>query len=115
MPVWVSDIPIYRQLRDRTVAMILEGLLAPGAPVPSSRQVAGEMMVNPLTVNKAYHELLTEGVIEKRRGVGLFVVDHAPEVLLASERHHFFTSEWPGVLARMKQLGVSLADLPSAS
>jgi GntR family transcriptional regulator len=105
-PKWNEDLPIYRQLRDRVVAMILEGALTDGDALPSVRNVAAEYRLNPLTVLKGYQELVDEGLVEKKRGRGMFVTDGAQEQLLKDERQRFIDSEWPKVLATIERLGL---------
>src|SRR5204862_4789049 len=94
---WNDNQPIYRQLRDRMVAMILDGALKEGDPLPSVRNVAAEYRVNPLTVLKSYQELVDEGLVEARRGLGMFVVDGAHHLLLEGEREKFLSQEWPRI------------------
>jgi GntR family transcriptional regulator len=108
---WNDNVPIYRQLRDRMVAMILDGVLAEGDALPSVRQVAADYQINPLTVSKAYQTLVDDELIEKRRGLGMFVAQGAPEALLKSERERFLREEWPRLSARMKRLGLDLTTL----
>jgi GntR family transcriptional regulator len=103
--------PIYRQLRDRVVAMILDGVLNEGDPLPSVRNVAAEYRVNPLTVLKGYQELVDEELVEKRRGLGMFVKTGARELLLKGERKKFLAEEWPRVYATMQRLGLKTEDL----
>ncbi|MGB5164216.1 MAG: GntR family transcriptional regulator [Woeseiaceae bacterium] len=110
-PKWNDDQPIYRQLRDRVVAMILEGVLADGDALPSVRNVAAEYRLNPLTVLKGYQELVDEGLVEKKRGRGMFVNEGAQTQLLKDERHRFIEKEWPKVLATIERLGLEVADL----
>ena len=105
-PKWNEDLPIYRQLRDRVVAMILEGALTDGDALPSVRNVAAEYRLNPLTVLKGYQELVDEGLVEKKRGRGMFVTDGAQDKLLKDERQRFIESEWPQVLATIERLGL---------
>ena len=105
-PKWNEDLPIYRQLRDRVVAMILEGALTDGDALPSVRNVAAEYRLNPLTVLKGYQELVDEGLVEKKRGRGMFVTDGAQEKLLKDERERFIETEWPQVLATIERLGL---------
>ena len=105
-PKWNDDQPIYRQLRDRVVAMILEGVLGDGDALPSVRNVAAEYRLNPLTVLKGYQELVDEGLVEKKRGRGMFVTDGAQQQLLKDERQRFLKSEWPQVLATIERLGL---------
>ena len=108
---WSDTSPIYVQLRERVIAQILEGAIRPGEALPSVRQVAGELAINPLTVTKAYQTLADEGLVEKRRGLGLFVAEGADRQLRKSEREHFLTTEWPAIQARMRALGIDPADL----
>lgn len=109
MPVtWNDNAPIYRQLRDRVVAMILDGELKPGEALPSVRQVAVDFQINPITVSKAYQELADEQLIDKRRGMGMYVADGARELLLQSERERFLQEEWPLLRDRIKRLGLDL-------
>jgi len=110
-PKWDECQPIYRQLRDRVVAMILEGVLADGDALPSVRNVAAEYRLNPLTVLKGYQELVDEGLVEKKRGRGMFVNDGARTKLLKAERQRFLDKEWPKVLATIGRLGLDAADL----
>ncbi|HVB84683.1 MAG TPA: GntR family transcriptional regulator [Rhodanobacteraceae bacterium] len=105
---WNDSVPIYRQLRERVVAMILDGALQEGDPLPSVRQVAADFQINPLTVSKAYQELVDEHLVEKRRGLGMYVVDGAREALLKSERERFLREEWPPLFARLKRMGLDL-------
>ena len=92
---WNDGQPIYRQLRDRVVAMILDGVLKEGDPLPSVRNVAAEERVNPLTVLKAYQELVAEELVETKRGLGMFVNAGAREQLLQDERQKFLAEQWP--------------------
>jgi GntR family transcriptional regulator len=108
---WNDSTPIYRQLRDRVVAMILDGVLKQGDPLPSVRQVAGDFQINPITVSKAYQELVDENLVEKRRGLGMYVTDGARDALLKSERERFLREEWPTLSARLDRLGLSLKEL----
>jgi GntR family transcriptional regulator len=105
-PQWDESQPIYRQLRDRVVAMMLEGVLKEGEALPSVRQVAMEYRLNPLTVLKAYQQLADEGLVEKRRGLGMFVAPGASTALLKDERTRFLEQEWPKVLATIQRLGL---------
>lgn len=105
---WNDNAPIYRQLRDRVVAMILDGVLNEGDAVPSVRQVAADFQLNPITVSKAYQQLVDEQLIEKRRGLGMYVMEGARESLLKSERDRFLREEWPLLQARLKRLGLDL-------
>lgn len=108
---WHDDVPIYRQLRERIVQLILEGSLAPGDALPSVRQVAADYRINPLTVSKAYQELSEENIVEKRRGLGLYVNEGAKDQLKSQMRQHFLEEEWPRVLKRIALLDLSAADL----
>ena len=112
---WNDNLPIYRQLRDRVVAMILEGVLKDGDALPSVRNVAAEYRLNPLTVLKGYQELVDESLVEKKRGRGMFVMDGARVELLKDERRRFMEDEWPLVLERISRLGLSIADLALAA
>ena len=105
-PKWNEDQPIYRQLRDRVVTMILDGVLTDGHALPSVRTVAAEYRLNPLTVLKGYQELVDEGLVEKKRGRGMFVNEGAQSKLLHDERARFVEKEWPMVLATIKRLGL---------
>ena len=111
---WNDSTPIYRQLRDRVVAMILDGVLKQGDPLPSVRQVAADFQINPITVSKAYQELVDENLVEKRRGLGMYVTEGARGALMKSERHRFLTDEWPPLYARLQRLGLSLKELMEA-
>ena len=108
---WNDNQPIYRQLRDRVVAMILDGVLKEGDPLPSVRNVAAEYRVNPLTVLKGYQQLVDEGLVETRRGRGMFINAGARNVLLQGERQKFLAEEWPRVYATMQRLGLSAEEL----
>ena len=103
--------PIYRQLRDRVVSMILDDVLKEGDPLPSVRTVAAEYRVNPLTVLKAYQELADERLVETKRGRGMFINAGARELLLKGEREKFLETEWPRIHERMKRLGLKTKDL----
>lgn len=106
-PEWNDSQPIYRQIRDRVVAMILDGALAEGDPLPSVRSVAAEARVNPLTVLKAYQQLADERLVEKRRGLGMFVTPGARQLLLRAERERFLTEQWPEIRATIERLGLA--------
>lgn len=108
---WSDGAPIYRQLKDRVIAMMLDGLLKPGDALPSVRQVAAEYQLNPITVSRAYQELADEALVEKRRGLGMYVTEEAAKKLLASERDRFLREEWPLVLERIQRLGLSMREL----
>jgi GntR family transcriptional regulator len=108
---WNDNQPIYRQLRDKVVAMILEGNLSDGDALPSVRNVAAEFSLNPLTVLKGYQQLVDEGLVEKRRGRGMFVTSGARARLMTDERQRFLADEWPRVLERIERLGLDPTDL----
>jgi GntR family transcriptional regulator len=112
---WNDSQPIYRQLRDRVIAMILDSVLKEGDPLPSVRTVAADHRVNPLTVLKAYQQLADEQIVEKRRGIGMFVKTGARQQLLRDERQRFLEEEWPGVLATLRRLGLRAQDLLDAA
>lgn len=112
--VWSDSTPIYRQLKERVVAMVLDGELKEGDALPSVRQVAADYQLNPITVSRAYQELADEALVEKRRGLGMYVIDGAREKLLASERERFLNEEWPQVLARIERLGLKPEQLLAA-
>src|SRR5512133_2465574 len=103
--------PIYRQLRDRVVAMILDGILKEGDPLPSVRNVAAELRVNPLTVLKGYQQLVDEGLVETRRGRGMFINIGARNLLLQGERQKFLGEEWPRIQATIQRLGLKAEEL----
>ena len=108
---WSDDLPIYRQLRDRVVAMILEGVLEDGDALPSVRNVAADYRLNPLTVLKGYQELVDEGLVEKRRGRGMFVNEGARAQLMKDERKRFLEQQWPEIRATIERLGLDAASL----
>jgi len=113
--LWNDSQPIYWQLKERTVAMILDGTLAEGEPLPSVRTVASDFQLNPITVSKSYQALVDEGLVEKRRGLGMFVCEGARKSLVASERSKFLNEEWPAMLSRIEQLGLDIEDLPATA
>jgi GntR family transcriptional regulator len=108
---WNDNQPIYRQLRDRVVALILDGVLKDGDPLPSVRNVAAEYRVNPLTVLKGYQQLVDEGLVETRRGRGMFINMGARAMLLKGERQRFLGEEWPRVYATIQRLGLKTEEL----
>src|SRR5438034_7995979 len=112
---WNDSQPIYRQLRDRVVAMILDGVLNEGDPLPSVRNVAAEYRVNPLTVLKSYQQLVDEQLVESKRGRGMFVNAGARNLLLQAERQKFLEEQWPRIYATIQRLGLNLEELLSAS
>jgi GntR family transcriptional regulator len=111
---WNDNQPIYRQLRDRVVAMILEGTLKEGDPLPSVRNVAADFQLNPLTVLKGYQELVDEELVDKRRGLGMFVREGAKKKLMGNEREKFLQDEWPVVAQTIKRLGLDIKELLAA-
>ena len=112
---WNDDQPIYRQVRDRVVAMILDGVLSEGDPLPSVRNVAAEYRVNPLTVMKGYQQLLEEQLVEKRRGLGLFINAGARHLLLEGERRKFLAEAWPQIAVTIQRLGLTPEELLAAA
>ena len=112
---WNDTQPIYRQLRDRGVHMILDGVLKEGDPLPSVRTVAAEFRVNPLTVLKAYQELVDENLVEMKRGLGMFVKPGARDLLLQGERQKFLKNEWPRIAEKIQRLGLTQRELDSAA
>jgi GntR family transcriptional regulator len=110
-PQWDDSQPIYRQLSRRVVAMILEGVLKEGDPLPSVRAVAAEFRVNPLTVLKAYQQLVDGQLVEKKRGLGMYVREGARQVLMKEERVYFLESEWPKIYATISRLGFTTEEL----
>ena len=111
---WNDGAPIYRQLKERVIAMMLEGELKPGDALPSVRQVAAEYQLNPITVSRAYQELADEALVEKRRGLGMYVTEEAARKLLVNERERFLREEWPQVLERIQRLGLTTEELLAA-
>src|SRR5262245_3975224 len=112
---WSDSQPIYRQLRDRVIAMILDGVLNEGDPLPSVRTVAAEYRVNPLTVLRSYQQLVDEQLVEKRRGRGMFINAGARELLLRGERQKFLAEQWPRIHATIQRLGLSAQELLEAA
>jgi GntR family transcriptional regulator len=108
---WNDSQPIYRQLRDRVVAMIIDGVLKEGDPLPSVRNVAAEYRVNPLTVLKGYQQLVDEGLVESRRGLGMFINAGARNLLLQGERQKFIEEEWPRIHETIQRLGLRAEEL----
>ncbi|MBB3221740.1 GntR family transcriptional regulator [Pseudoduganella umbonata] len=111
--MWNDNAPIYRQLKERVIGMMLDGLLKPGDALPSVRQVAADYQLNPITVSRAYQELVDETLVEKRRGLGMYVTEGAVQKLLASERERFLREEWPAMMERIRRLGLDVAQLLS--
>jgi GntR family transcriptional regulator len=112
---WNDNQPIYRQLRDRAVHMILDGVLKEGDPLPSVRNVAAEFRVNPLTVLKAYQHLVDEGLVEMKRGLGMFVKPGGRTLLLKGERQKFLKEEWPRIAQTIERLGITEKELNGAA
>ncbi|MEM9532091.1 MAG: GntR family transcriptional regulator [Pseudomonadota bacterium] len=111
---WNDSQPIYVQLRDHAVAMILDGVLGDGDPLPSVRTVAADFQLNPITVSKAYQSLVDDELVERRRGLGMFVRKGARQALLVAERRKFVEKEWPAVLKKMERLGLDPGELMDA-
>ena len=112
---WNDGQPIYRQIRDRVVAMILDGVLNEGDPLPSVRTVAAEYRVNPLTVLKSYQQLVDERLVESRRGRGMFINTGARDLLLQGERQKFLAEQWPRIHATIQRLGLTPQELLDAA
>lgn len=112
---WNDNTPIYRQLKDKVIGMMLDGVLKAGDALPSVRQVAAEYQLNPITVSKAYQELVDDHLVEKRRGIGMYVTEGASEKLLASERERFVREEWPAMVERIRRLGLDIEQLLRAA
>ncbi len=110
-PDWTDDQPIYRQLRDKVAAAIIEGALKEEEPLPSVRNIAVELQINPITASKAYQELVAEGLVERRRGLGMFIIEGARSRLLADERTRFLEIEWPRIVERIEALGLNMKEL----
>jgi len=112
-PYWNDNAPIYRQLKERIIAMMLDGVLKPGDGLPSVRQIAAEYQLNPLTVSRTYQELAEQGLIEKRRGIGMFMAQDVAQTLLERERARFLDEQWPEVCTQIRRLGLSAEQLLS--
>ena len=108
---WNDSQPIYWQLKERTIAMILDGTLAEGVALPSVRTVASDFQLNPITVSKSYQALVDDDLVEKRRGLGMFVREGARQKLTDSEREKFLNEEWPAMVTRIRQLGLNVNKL----
>ncbi len=108
---WNEKDPIYRQLHDRLVEMILEGVYRNGDALPSVRRISADHRINPITVSKAFQLLVEDGVVEKKRGLGMYVMTGAREKLTEDEKAYFFTEEWPRILEKIKRLGLSVQEL----
>lgn len=105
--IWNDNTPIYQQLRERIVTLIIEGELKEGEAVPSVRQVSSDYRINHLTVAKAYQELIADGLLEKRRGIGMFILEGAQKKLLEQEQEKFLNTEFPDLIKRIQRLGIS--------
>ena len=108
---WNDSQPIYRQLRDRVVELMLDGVLKEGDPLPSVRNVAAEYRINPITVLKGYQQLVEEQLVETKRGLGMFIKPGARNRLLEGERQKFLADQWPRVYATIQRLGLTPQDL----
>ena len=108
---WNETDPIYRQLHDRMIELMLEGVYVDGDPLPSVRQIASDHRVNPITVSKAYQWLVDDGIVEKRRGLGMYMTEGAAERLVVVERNKFLNEEWPRISAKIERLGLSATEL----
>jgi GntR family transcriptional regulator len=108
---WNDQTPIFRQLKEKVVELIIDGEVAEGEAVPSVRQVAADYQINPLTVSKAYQELVDDNVLEKKRGLGMFVTQGAKEKLFDDERRQFLENEWPKIMLKIDRLGSNMDDL----
>ncbi len=108
---WTDDKPIYLQLKDKILAMIMDGVLSEGDALPSVRKVAVEYQINPITASKAYAELVDDGLVEKRRGLGMFILDGARENLLKAEQKAFLEVEWPKIIEQINRLGLNIHEL----
>ncbi|MCC3862140.1 GntR family transcriptional regulator [Pseudemcibacter aquimaris] len=112
---WKDDRPIYLQLKDQILTMIMDGVLTEGEALPSVRKVAVEYQINPITASKAYAELVDEGLVEKRRGLGMFILDGARSKLLAAEQKAFLEVEWPKIVELISRLGLDTEELLNAA
>lgn len=110
---WNDQQPIFRQLKEKVVELIIDGEVSEGEAVPSVRQVAADYQINPLTVSKAYQELVDESILAKKRGLGMFVTESAREKLLETEKSHFLEIEWPKIIRKIERLGLSMQNLLS--
>ncbi|HEY4933851.1 MAG TPA: GntR family transcriptional regulator [Terriglobales bacterium] len=108
---WDDNQPIYRQIRDFIVTTIMDGSLPEGEALASVRRLAAEFRVSPLTVLKSYQQLVSEGLVESRRGRGMFVIPGARQLALAAERERFLQEEWPRLLDTIERLGLNPEEL----
>ncbi len=111
---WDNKEPIYLQLRDRLVELIMDGILAEGDALPSVRQISSEQRINPITVSKAFQILVDEELVEKKRGLGMYVLSGAKEKLSTQEKSKFLEKEWPQILERIDRLGLGIDELPGS-
>ena len=111
MPTWNDKLPIYQQLADQLAAGLLDGDPPEGQPMPSVRVLAGQYLLNPMTVNRALQALGDEGLLETRRGIGIFVQPGARLHLIDIERERFLNHEWPRLRARLGRLGIGAEQL----
>lgn len=114
MAHWSETQPIFLQIRQQLIEMILTGAVPEGEALPSVRQIATDLSVNPLTVTKAYQSLVDLDVIEKRRGLGMYVATAARPKLLAHERERFLAEDWPRIRAQIAALELDLKALLDA-
>ena len=112
--IWNDSQPIYRQLREKIIDLIISGSFKEGEALPSVRQVSSDYQINHITVSKAYQELVDMGLVEARRGMGMYVVQGAQQKLHSIEKEKFISTEVPALLLRMRQLGVSKKELIAA-
>ncbi len=112
---WKNDQPIYLQLKEQILAMIIDGLLDEGEALPSVRKVAADYQINPITASKAYAELVDDGLVEKRRGLGMFILEGARKKLLAAEQKKFLEEEWPEIIKRISRLGLDFKQLTNSA
>jgi len=108
---WDNKTPIYEQLKDKITAEIIEGAIKEGENIPSIRHIASLYRINPLTVSKAYQLLMDEDVVEKQRGLGLFVKPGAKNKLSSKQKKVFLTEEWPIIVKKIERLGVDKEEL----
>ena len=111
MHTWSDTLPIYRQLADRLAAQLLDGEPPEGEAMPSVRTLAHRYLINPLTVSRALQSLVDDGLVESRRGLGMYVQSGARDRLRRAERQRFLEQEWPLLRERLKRLGISPDDL----
>lgn len=112
---WNTKEPIYLQLRDRLVELIMDGVLSEGDALPSVRQISSEQRINPITVSKAFQILVDEGLVEKKRGLGMYVLSGAKERLSTDEKRKFLEQEWPQIAERIERLGLTLDELSGST